>query len=225
MSTSTHRGHCQACGRLQMLPGGKLSQHGYTVAHGYFSGVCRGSKHEPFEQSCKLVERFIAEAQAQLAGLETFQSKLREESTTNTAFFRTTQANRKGWQHSKGSEWKSCTVRVEVVPFGDGTGSYNKFYRDGDTAWTKDDSTNKQYYAPRTIRPVESEIRYSHSETIALLTTEANRSYADWLEHEADSLRRYIAWQEARVAGWRPEALLPLEHSDKLGFVPTAPRY
>lgn len=56
---ATHKGHCQCCGRLQMLPGGVLSKHGYTVDFGYFSGVCRGAGELPFEQSIDLIKGFI----------------------------------------------------------------------------------------------------------------------------------------------------------------------
>lgn len=45
MTTHTHRGHCQACGRLIAIDTatGTLAKHGYDVQHGYFRGECGGT--------------------------------------------------------------------------------------------------------------------------------------------------------------------------------------
>jgi len=64
---ATHKGHCQVCGAQQKLPSGVLSQHGYTVDWGFFSGVCGGAKHLPYEQSCDLVKESIGWAEDALA--------------------------------------------------------------------------------------------------------------------------------------------------------------
>lgn len=40
---ATHSGECQCCGRKQKLPKGRLSNHGYTVEWGFFSGTCFGA--------------------------------------------------------------------------------------------------------------------------------------------------------------------------------------
>ena len=64
---ATHKGHCQVCGAQQKLPNGVLSQHGYTVDWGFFSGVCGGAKALPYEQSCDLVKESIGWAGDALA--------------------------------------------------------------------------------------------------------------------------------------------------------------
>lgn len=46
---ATHKGTCQACGRLHKLPGTRLSTHGYTVNWGYFNGTCNGTGRQPLE--------------------------------------------------------------------------------------------------------------------------------------------------------------------------------
>jgi hypothetical protein len=56
---ATHRGTCQCCGRLQKLPGGLLSKHGYTVDWGYFNGVCWGAHHQPLELDRKILDGAI----------------------------------------------------------------------------------------------------------------------------------------------------------------------
>jgi hypothetical protein len=47
-----HRGHCQACGSVQVVLADIqwIAQHGYRVAgFGYFQGVCPGSRYRPLE--------------------------------------------------------------------------------------------------------------------------------------------------------------------------------
>ena len=60
---ATNRGTCQWCGRVQMLPNGKLAKHGYTLLWGFFSGTCPGSDALPFEISTDLIDRSIKAAE------------------------------------------------------------------------------------------------------------------------------------------------------------------
>lgn len=50
MARSKFRGHCQVCGRIHRLPGGRLAKHGYTVEYGYFNGECSGGGELPLEK-------------------------------------------------------------------------------------------------------------------------------------------------------------------------------
>jgi hypothetical protein len=200
-----------------MLPGGTLSLHGYNVTHGYFSGTCTGSKHLPFEQSCALVERFVASAKTQLANLEAFQTKLRTPTDEAKAWICTYQANPRGRYYTRVRTWQLVDVAEEVVPFRDGTATYSNFWHSGNTKWEGRDR------AEIVVDP--SEIAHSYGDTLLQVCTKANRTYADWLEHEAKSLRRYIAWQTERVATWKEMPLFPIGHKDKLGFEPTAAPY
>lgn len=62
MEKSTHHGHCQACGRLQLLPGGVLAKHGYKVAgFGFFMGTCRGSDRNPLEVDRTITDQIIVD--------------------------------------------------------------------------------------------------------------------------------------------------------------------
>lgn len=56
---ATHKGICQCCGRLQKLPYGRLSQHGYTVTWGFFNGVCGGAEHLPLELDRTELDRTV----------------------------------------------------------------------------------------------------------------------------------------------------------------------
>jgi len=62
-TTHTHRGHCQACGRVQAVDTANnlLSKHGYTVDFGYFDGVCTGSDRQPLEVDKSFTEATIIE--------------------------------------------------------------------------------------------------------------------------------------------------------------------
>jgi len=64
-----NKGTCQWCGSIQKLPSGVLAQHGYTVKHSFFEGVCMGSNHLPLEESCELVKMSIVWAQSRIENL------------------------------------------------------------------------------------------------------------------------------------------------------------
>jgi len=61
MTTSTQtRGHCQCCGNQQAVRNG-ISAHGYTVANGWFQGVCQGHRYAPLEKSRAQTDSMIAD--------------------------------------------------------------------------------------------------------------------------------------------------------------------
>ena len=57
----THRGTCQACGRIQAVntAHGRIAKHGYTVDWGYFHGICQGSDAHPLEVDKTMTEAII----------------------------------------------------------------------------------------------------------------------------------------------------------------------
>ena len=62
------RGHCQMCGRQQAVRGG-ISAHGYTVANGWFQGVCQGHRFAPMEKRRAETDSMIVEILEQAAAL------------------------------------------------------------------------------------------------------------------------------------------------------------
>ena len=62
------RGHCQRCGNQQAVRHG-ISAHGYTVANGWFQGVCQGHRYVPLEKSRETTDRMIAEILADSSAL------------------------------------------------------------------------------------------------------------------------------------------------------------
>jgi hypothetical protein len=98
------------------------------------------------------------------------------------------------------------------------------FSRDGDTRWRPSKESTFRSYS---VQPDPTDLGY-HGKSIAAICTDANATYAKWLEHEADSLRRYIAWQTERVTSWTEQPLTPIKGAlkdDKQGFKPTEPAY
>lgn len=58
------RGNCQLCGRDQAVNSNRMAQHGYTVDHGYFNGVCHGHKHAPLQVERSFADKVIADVAA-----------------------------------------------------------------------------------------------------------------------------------------------------------------
>ncbi len=69
MSKTQTRGNCQLCGRQQAVRG-SIAQHGYTVEHGYFNGVCAGHRYRPLQVERIQADRVIAECRADAVKLE-----------------------------------------------------------------------------------------------------------------------------------------------------------
>jgi len=61
MTTATQtRGHCQMCGRQQAVRNG-IAAHGYTVANGWFQGVCQGHRYAPLEKRRAETDSMVAD--------------------------------------------------------------------------------------------------------------------------------------------------------------------
>jgi hypothetical protein len=67
-SLTQTRGHCQRCGNQQAVRHG-ISAHGYTVANGWFQGVCQGHRYVPLEKNRETTDRMIAEILAESSAL------------------------------------------------------------------------------------------------------------------------------------------------------------
>lgn len=77
-STHTHKGNCQACGRLQAVDNatGDLAKHGYNVEHGYFRGTCPGSGEYPLQIERALTDEIIASMEAEARAATVLLKKL-----------------------------------------------------------------------------------------------------------------------------------------------------
>jgi hypothetical protein len=195
---ATHSGHCQACGRLQKLPGGKLSKHGYTVRQGFFSGTCPGSGHLPFEVSHDLVSHFIALATASLEEVQETQAKWRVRATEPRTMVRVYIPAT--WEYRKSRyDWQLRDLEIHRAErYAD------IFYAGTESRYNRQIQSGSGYWAPDV--------------DILEAATLQNSRYADSLEGEVNRLRRYIDWQRERVRTWKPAPLLSLSAKDDEGF-------
>jgi len=184
---STHKGHCQWCNRLQMLPGGMLSKHGYEVRHrgqgGFFAGTCRGSGHLPFEQSCELIKTAIAAANA---SIEHIRKKIAERAQIDP------NTTTKAWLHVYKRELSS-RLRGSVYLWEE-----HELIQTGD-------SLHWHHYIVDGIPH-----RIHRSGTLADKVREGKAHRMQALAADAKELQDYVAWQENRIKSWAPAALMEI---------------
>jgi hypothetical protein len=116
---ATHQGECQICGRVQKLPNDLLSQHGYKVLNNFFSGVCPGSKQQPYERSCDLIREILPSLNAHLVGLHSevvdlFLSAVEPE-CFNYVWVKNAESEGRG-----SYQWKQGTLTIEEKNNGNG---------------------------------------------------------------------------------------------------------
>lgn len=73
MTTSSRiqlRGNCPCCGNDQAVVRGSMSQHGYTVADGWFSGVCSGQHYVPVQVCRVQTDRVVESVRLSVKELE-----------------------------------------------------------------------------------------------------------------------------------------------------------
>ena len=189
---ATHSGTCQICGARQLLPGGLLSLHGYTVRWGFFSGTCPGSKHLPFEQSTDRIAEAVKDAQITRTALEDKAQELTTLRPDVTRAYVHLYRKSDDRRRRSGYEWHQVELRRVEVPYRDGTGFYVKY----------------EYDNPITEKVGALEL-YDSKPTLAETVLVLNTRRADGVERpHIKQLTRYIAWQEERIATWTPQPLI-----------------
>ncbi len=199
---ATHIGTCQCCGSSQKLPGGVLSKHGYTVDWGFFSGVCQGAGYLPFEQSCDLIEKFIKLAKANLAYLIEQKTKWLQPVEGPKAWVQ--KYRNAHYSNGKGVKgayyWEEVVISEEVKIIGSGSDAFE--YRTFSYPVEK-----KSYHGDGRI---ETGFGENAPKTLAEVCAFQNAKYAATFDAKIASARQYIAWQQKRVAEWKPGTLTPL---------------
>lgn len=200
MAKATHYGICQVCGSRQKLPGGVLSKHGYNVEYGFFSGVCFGAHHLPFEQSKDLVDRDIARCRQEIERIAAYAALIRKgESTIWIHEYRPAT-----WETRKSSHvWVEHSI--DKVDFS----GFRISYTNG---LGKQDRTD--YY----LSTKESAAIYALNEGAErdalqklVVIKHMNEKRAQSLDAVIRSLENHITWQELRIENWEPKALEPIE--------------
>lgn len=195
---ATHKGTCQCCGASQKLPSDVLSKHGYTVKWGFFSGVCQGAGHLPYELSCDLIKSCIANAQEILAKDEATQASYRNRNDGNMAWLL---QRRKPVRYGFPATyvWIDVEIFVKFNPFSDvadcaeGQRGYNTFH----------------YIDPETKeeRKIES---YDYSISLENFVKSLNERRAKEMDAKITQIKRYITWQTKRLADWKLSETTPI---------------
>lgn len=215
--SATHYGHCQACGRRQKLPKGKLSLHGYVVRWSHFLGDCPGSKELPFEVSKDLIERYIAYAEADLKATR---ERIALLSRPYTAADLTEVDGVKGLDNVEINiyqpEWASRTNRGYRWILGRLTLSTDLNARDR-ALYLRRPLTLAAKHTDKTYGVTADSVyaTKTEAENLDALIATANREREYYvrsvlLTNEAQRVD-YIAWQKVRIANWAPAELEPVK--------------
>lgn len=192
MKKATHIGECQACGRTQMLPGDRLSLHGYQVKWSCFIGTCPGSEELPFEQDKRIVETSIANTIPQRDRLIDLAVELETCDPQDTRVW-VSERNLKDL-YAKSAN----VVRVlEVFP------NYVRVDFGGMSRVGYTDPEGK-------VRGVSShDVEYGLEGEVLLhaYVRALNNKEAKSIRHRAQQLTDYIKWQQGRLKGWAPKPL------------------
>jgi hypothetical protein len=202
---ATHKGECQICGRTQKLPGERMAKHGYTVAWGFFSGVCQGSDNLPFELDCTLIAEAIRSAKVHEAHLVKAIADLKADTTPARA--RVTY-----WVRGDGyrSAWVPTDTIVEAEP-GRRHGGQWVAPVTGDDGVVYEAALGYKAHRYGTAIAVEwvrgDGYRYGTA-TAVEAAYQANVQHATDIERrDLEGVQRYIAWQGKRLAGWTVQPL------------------
>lgn len=90
-TTHTHRGTCQACGRIHAVDNTSklVAKHGYKVTFGYFHGVCPGGRgYKPAEFDVSLTHKVIVDCTEQAKEQDQLAAALRNGITVPETFDR-----------------------------------------------------------------------------------------------------------------------------------------
>lgn len=171
-----------------MLPGGTLSLHGYTTKWGFFSGVCRGAEHLPFEQDISLIKGAIASAK-DYAKNTRLEADRREKMTDPLNVFRRVYLSSDIAGKCYG--YHELQGRIENRPFQGESQSWDQFYFVFD------------------YRGQEVKDRIHDTGPLEKLVKSHNQVEASRLRELAKKADEYVAWQQGRIKGWKPSPLTP----------------
>jgi hypothetical protein len=207
--SATHSGHCQACNSLQKLPNGLLSLHGYTVGHGFFSGICHGARALPYELSCDLIKMCVTSATLHMESLQRQQADLRKPATSAVCWVNPYMpAN---WNGFKGGHvWMQAEIRKSDASWA----AFNSTRPEAEHR-VEIVFTNEHREARPNMRETQLERNERKSVNLLDIATKQNAERADYLQREINSLKRYIKWQQERVTNWQLRELLPVDAKDK----------
>lgn len=208
---ATHYGTCQICGSRQLLPSGHLSKHGYTVKWGFFEGVCHGAGRLPFEQSTDAiaeviasVERGVAATEAEIAAIEDLGNLVNDGNNVWVHIYETGRRSGYRWVKARLHDLTTDTATYGQPLSACQYTTHDKFFH----------LKARNEAAPVSER-VEAHDEAWKMHTLAEWARFLNRKYAQSVLAKANAERRsWLAWQQKRVAEWKPEPLIPREKAE-----------
>jgi hypothetical protein len=209
-SKSTHQGHCQVCGRPQMLPGGKLSKHGYTKRWGFFSGVCSGADHLPFEQDISLIEGMIKWSTKESASLVTRAEQLEQPATEAVGVCHVYMSHRDAPQVIRWGRSEYEWVQGAIVKKDMGHGLKWAVQVDSGRFKGLEFGIGDPGFQWDAVNKCSIEI------TPLMVASHHNADYAKRsVRPKAEQLAKYADWQRKRIEGWvpHPEKLIPVKET------------
>lgn len=192
MARATHKGHCQVCGALQMLPSGVLAKHGYTVDWGFFNGTCYGSGHLPIEQDKTLVLEMIDRALGNVAALKNSARYWQEQddpSNVQREYYFPPEGYARGRYGFLRTELHEVETVIEATPTRAEARFTNIWFKNHKGEMERD----RMAGVPSTL------------EAAALYY---NGRYAAHLHSQAEQQLRYATWQQERADTWFARPLL-----------------
>lgn len=192
---ATHTGECQSCGSRQMLPGGVLAKHGYTTKWGFFSGVCAGSGHGPFEThtdriagQVAAVEREVAATAAEVAALKDEASEANNGSSAWVSRY----------SAYLGYHWVRADIEVScfTIPASGSEPERNVYSAKSRVADGKSEKITNYDFGSSSRSDLRYWVHYCNSTYAERHLLKLNASRRDWLK-----------WQAGRLAGWKQRPL------------------
>lgn len=208
MKSATHTGHCQWCGRPQMLPADLLSKHGYNVRWGFFSGTCNGAGHLPFEKDISLIEGAIKWAEGRIVDLNAEIKDLCTNAKPATVWVHeyTGSLTRSGESYM----WRQ--IERKDLTLGEfGRVSWPAYER------IQAHDSRRTGRADTTVYAEGGGSAKSADEAMLVL----NRLRAKLVERTVVELKQYVGWQRGRIKGWKPhpDKLVPVVAQRKVPYV------
>jgi len=199
MTKATHQGTCQCCGRMQKLPNGKLSKHGYTVDHGWFQGVCLGAGELPFEQSTDLIQSLIEATENHITETQKKIEEIRTSEDSKNVWNHAYRSHREcGYGQRSGYYWEQRELIIEP--------SHSEEY--DNASWIYSEGEAK----PTGFLATQADFFRKGEKTLTEIVKEQNEKYIQRvLLPEIKQAEGYITWQEERIKNWKPAELTPIK--------------
>jgi len=184
-----------------MLPGGRLSLHGYAVKWNCFVGVCPGADHLSFEQDKALAESQLIWAERQMAAAIADAVELETCDVSDPRAW-VTERDRKDIYRVT----ENRVVRVlELLP--DVARSESGYWTR--VGYTDDAGKIHGVHSNKVDKAYDAEYNAIYDDAhLRAYVRALNDHHADvTYRFRADQLKGYVGWMRGRLKGWAPKPL------------------